>query len=92
MGALRRFQVWGHGLVGGCIASGASTLGVATGWTVAKTAGMDIPTLNFTAIKLLFLWGVFTHACAYLKKSPLPKLSSGDTERFEKNQKRKHVH
>jgi hypothetical protein len=89
MGALRRIQVWAYGLVGGCIASGASTVGITTGWNVAKSVGVDLPSLNLNAIKVMFLCGVLSHACVYLAKRPLPKLSNGDTERFEK--KNKHV-
>jgi len=89
MGALRRFQVWAYGLVGGCIGGGCEALLAALTLAAAKSVGMNVPQLNWHAFGIIFLTGVLTHGCMYLVKSPLPKLSSGDTERLEK--KHKHV-
>ena len=70
----RRIQTWAYGLVGGCIGGGAASVFGWMGMTVAKAAGADVPTLNFEAMKILFLSGVITHGAAFLMKSPLPKM------------------
>jgi hypothetical protein len=83
MGAYRSIQVWAYGLVGGCIGGGASAVFSWMSLAAAKAAGLDVPQLNFNAVKVMFLTGVITHGCAFLMKAPLPKLS-GDTEIFQK--------
>lgn len=75
----KRLQQWSYGLVGGCIGGGAGSLSAWMGMTAAKSVGIDVPTLNFKAMGVIFLSGVLTHAVAFLAKSPLPPLPTGDT-------------
>lgn len=80
----RRVQRWSYGLIGGCIGGGASSLSAWIGMTSAKAVGIDVPVLNFKAMGVIFLSGVITHAVAYLSKSPLPDLPTGNTDQFFK--------
>ena len=84
MGAYRSIQVWAYGLVGGCIGGGAGAVFSWMSLAAAKAAGLDVPQLNFNAVKVMFLTGVITHGCAFLMKSPLPKMAEGDTTTFFK--------
>lgn len=78
-----RIQRWAYGLVGGCIGGGASSVSAWLALTAAKAVGLDVPSMNFKAMGIIFLSGVMTHAVAYLSKSPLPSFN-GDTQMFEK--------
>lgn len=70
----KKLQKWAYGLIGGCIGGGASSLVSWLGMTAAKAAGIDVPSLNFKAMGVIFLTGVITHGVAYLAKSPLPPM------------------
>lgn len=82
-----KWDSWAYGLVGGCIGGGASSLSVWLGMTAAKGLGMDVPTLNFKAMGVIFLAGVISHGVAFLAKSPLPAPSTGNTELFTNSPK-----
>lgn len=71
---LKSFRTWVHGLGAAFIGGGATALGSWGGLTLAKAAGMDVPVLNFTAIKTIFVFGALTNVVAYLKQSPLPPI------------------
>lgn len=75
---------WFHGLFGGVI-GGAATAG--TSWLAmagAKSAGMDVPELNWKALGVILVSGAVTSALAYLKQSPLPPVN-GDTTHIRKS-------
>jgi hypothetical protein len=77
---MKKIQKWAYGLVGGCIGGGATTATAWLGMVGAKVAGADVPSLNFEALGIIFLSGVISSGLAYLKQSPLPPLSNGDTQ------------
>jgi len=83
----RRIQTWAYGLAGGCIGGGAASVFAWMGMTAAKAVGADVPTLNFEAVKVLFLIGVVTHGAAFLIKSPLPPLEDDDRDANNERQK-----
>lgn len=83
-----KIKRWFHGLFGGVI-GGAATAG--TTWLAmagAKSAGMDVPDLNWKALGVILLSGAATSAFAYLKQSPLPPLDE-DTKFLSKPTKPK---
>lgn len=69
-----KVQKWAYGFLGGMIGGGASSLGAWLGLTAAKAVGIDVPTLNFKAMGVIFLSGLLSNGVAYLAKSPLPEL------------------
>lgn len=81
---MNKFEKWLYGLAGGCIGGGATSASAWLGMTAAKAAGLDVPMLNFKALGIIFLSGVITNALSYLKQSPLPPMSTGDTTLIKK--------
>lgn len=80
---MNKFEKWAYGLVGGCIGGGATT---ATAWMAmagSKAAGLDVPSLNFKALGVIFLSGVVINGLAYLKQSPLPPISTDTNPPFK---------
>lgn len=74
-----KIKRWFHGLVGGII-GGSATAG--TSWLAmagAKSAGIDVPALNWQALGVILLSGAVTSALAYLKQSPLPPVEDDTT-------------
>lgn len=61
-------------MIGGCIGGGATSLFNWLGMSAAKSVGVDVPALNWDAVRVMFLIGVITHGAAFLMKSPLPEL------------------
>lgn len=77
----RRISEWAYTLVGGCIGGGAGAVCAALGLTTAKALGVqDLPSVNFRMIGVIFLSGVISHAMMFLAKSPLPPMSTGNTD------------
>lgn len=69
---------WFHGLFGGVI-GGSATAG--TTWLAmagAKSAGLDVPELNWKALGVILVSGAVTSALAYLKQSPLPPVEDDE--------------
>lgn len=56
------------GIIGGAATAGSSWLAMAG----AKSAGIDVPALNWKALGIILLSGAVTSALAYLKQSPVP--------------------
>lgn len=73
------WQIWLRGmfasLIYGASAAGAAWLGMAG----AKSAGVDVPTLNFKALGIILASSGLASLFAYLQKSPLPEVVTEDT-------------
>lgn len=65
----------GQCVIGGAAAAGTTWMGLALG----KSVGLDVPTLNWKALGVVLLTSSLTNLFFYLKQSPLPKESDGDT-------------
>ncbi len=76
---MNKLEKWLYALaqtvIGGAATAGSSGLGM----TAAKAVGLDVPTLNFKALGLICLSGAVTNLFFFLKASPLPTISTGDT-------------
>lgn len=77
---LRALAVWGYGLVGGCLYGLAYATLYALGMNGARKLGVEVPELNWNALKVAWLVGVLTHGSAYVTKSPLPPLIFDDND------------
>jgi hypothetical protein len=75
----RAFAIWCYGLVGGCIGGGVASLLSWGGLAGAHASGIDVPTLNFKGMGIIFLSGVISHGAAWVMKSPLPPLQFDDS-------------
>jgi hypothetical protein len=76
MNKLTSLDNWLHGLFGGIIGGAASAGSAWMGMACAKSAGVDVPALNFKALGIILLSSGLMSAFAYLKQSPLPEVSS----------------
>ncbi len=66
------WQQWIYGLLNAAV-GGAATAGVAwTGMASARSAGIDLPILNWKALGVILLSGSLSNLFFYLKQSPLP--------------------
>lgn len=78
MARIKTIRFWVHGLlaavIGGATSAGAAWMGMAG----AKSAGVDVPTLNFKALGIILLSSGVAAAFAYLKQSPLPPIDEAD--------------
>lgn len=63
-------------IVTGASSTGLSALGIAT----AAGIGVDIPKLDWKQLGVMLLSGGVIGALAYLKQSPVPPDSTGNTE------------
>lgn len=86
MSMRKRIEVWLYGLVSGAIGGGATAASAWFGMLGAKAVGMDVPSLNFKALGVIFVSGMLPTVFAYLKQSPLPPLSDGQTEFVSKTE------
>jgi hypothetical protein len=77
---VRALIVWCYGLIGGCLYGLANATLLQLGMVGAKALGVDVPTLNWNALKVAWLIGVLTHGAAYIQKAPLPALEFDDTD------------
>ncbi len=70
------WELWFYGLcnavIGGTATSAAAWLGMAG----AKTAGLDVPSLNWKALGVILVSGSLTNLFYYLKASPLPTIQT----------------
>ena len=65
-------KAWLKGLIAAVVA-GASTAGVSwMSMAMAKSVGVDVPTLNFKALGMILLVAALANLFTYLKQSPLP--------------------
>lgn len=80
---MNKVQKWLYGLLGGCIGGGAGAAVTWLGMAGAKSAGLDVPSLNLKAIGVIFLSGVISNGLLYLKQSPVPPMN-GDTSFINK--------
>lgn len=60
----------GASVIGGSAGAGGSWLGMAA----AKSAGIDVPSLNFKALGVILASSGLTSLFMYLQKSPLPEV------------------
>lgn len=79
-----RIEVWAYSLVAGALSGGATSLISWLGMAGAHQIGIDVPVLNFKAMGVIFLSGMLPPILTYLKQSPLPPLSDGQTEFISK--------
>jgi hypothetical protein len=52
------------------------------GLAMGKAVGLDLPTLNWKALGVMLLTSGLTSLFLYLKQSPLPPPSTGNTDSF----------
>lgn len=71
--------IWLRGLLAAFIGGGASALTADQGLQMAQRLGVDVPSLNLKALGIVALSAGIYNAALYLKQSPLPPLSSGNT-------------
>lgn len=64
----------GASVIGGSSGAGGSWLGMAA----AKSAGIDVPSLNFKALAVILISSGLTALFMYLQKSPLPEVVSDE--------------
>jgi len=63
-----------NGIIGGAATGGSAWVGMAT----AKSAGVDVPTLNWKALGVICVSGALTNLFFYLKQSPLPAIVTAE--------------
>ncbi|MBU6231587.1 hypothetical protein KGP36_02870 [Patescibacteria group bacterium] len=81
----RRISEWAYTFVGGMIGGGAGAVLISLGLVGANSMGVtDIPKINLHTVGVIFLSGVVSHAMMFLAKSPLPPMSTGDTQQLTK--------
>jgi len=71
---IRRLDVrgWTYSLIASTIGGGATSASAWLGLAAAKSAGLDVPALNLTALGVVLASGALTSFFAVLSKSPLP--------------------
>lgn len=85
MSTKTRIETWAYGL-GKCVIGGAAATGSAwMGLAMAKSVGLEVPTLNFKALGMILITSSLSNLFFYLKQSPLPEMSDGQTEMFTKS-------
>lgn len=80
MSMKKRIEVWAYTLFAGAIGGGATAVSAWLGMAAAHQIGMDVPALNLKAVGVIFLSGMLPPIFTYLKQSPLPPMSDGQTE------------
>lgn len=76
---LKNPQAWLHGLIAAFISGGATALSTDQGLSFAHRMGVDVPLLNLKAMGIVFFFSGLSGAALYLKQSPLPPISTGNT-------------
>jgi hypothetical protein len=72
-------ESWAYGLLNACIIGGSTSVSAWLGMTAAKSIGVDVPTLNFKAVAVIFISGAAVKFFAYLSQG-LPQLQKNDAE------------
>ena len=70
---LTQLETWTYGLLNAFIMGGSTSVTAWFGMTAAKGVGMDVPTLNFKSLGVIFLAGATVKFFAYLSQG-LPVL------------------
>jgi hypothetical protein len=78
-----KWTIWAYGLGSGIIKGGASTVVSWIGMSAAKGAGVDVPSLDFKALGIMFGSGVIVGMFTFLTKFPLPEV--GNKEELEQS-------
>lgn len=71
-----KWETWLHGLIGGSIGGAANAGSAWLGLVVAKSSGLDVPTLNLKSLGVICGTSALLSAFLYLRQSPLPEISS----------------
>ena len=69
-----QIETWTWGLLNAIIMGGSSSVVSWIGMSAAKGAGLDVPTLNFKAVGVIFISGAMVKFFAYLSQG-LPMLT-----------------
>lgn len=75
-----KVKLWFHGLFGGAIGGGANAVVSALGVAGASALGYEVKALDLEQVGIVFVSGFIISMFLYLKQSPLPPPSSGDTQ------------
>ena len=81
----QKVKTWLHGLIGGAIGGGANAFVASLGIAGADAIGVQVKTLDYQQMVAIFVTGFVVSIMFYLKQSPLPPPSNGDTELINKN-------
>lgn len=84
----RRWEQWLKALIAATISGGANSVVAALGPPITNALGITVNTPPITPdqIKSIFIGGAWIGMMFYLAKSPVPPDSTGDTERFTRDQ------
>ncbi len=86
MSAKTRTEAWLYGM-GVAVISGAASTGSAwMGLAMAKSVGIEVPTLNWKSLGMILLTSTVSNFFLYLKQSPLPRMGDGNTDIITKAQ------
>ena len=77
-------EIWFRSLVAAVITGASSTALSALGIATANGLGVNVPRLDFKQLGIMLLSGGVIGALAYLKQSPVPPESTGDTDLVSK--------
>lgn len=84
MTMMQKLERWAYGALSGAISGGGTSASTWLGMAGAKALGVDVPSLNFKALGVIFLSGAAVNFFLYLKTTPLPPISNGDTAHLTK--------
>lgn len=70
------WELWFYGLLNAVIGGTATSAAAWLGMAGAKTAGLDVPSLNWKALGVILISGSLTNLFYYLKASPLPSIET----------------
>lgn len=76
---MNKFQKWAYALIQTVVGGAATAASSWLGMSGAKELGLNVPSLNFKALGVIMLSGALTNLFFYLKQSPLPPITTGDT-------------
>jgi hypothetical protein len=80
-----QFETWTWGLANAVVVGGSTSVTSWLGMAAAKGVGVDVPSLNFKALGVIFLSGAGLKFFAYLAQG-LPALTSTvETSRYERS-------
>ena len=73
-----KLEAWLYGLINAVIMGGSTSVTAWLGMAAAKGAGMDVPTLNFKAVGVIFISGAMVKFFIYLSAG-LPSLPNNQS-------------